>query len=159
MKLKIHQVITSDAAWRHRASVWGWAKAVLVSCILAFIVSRFSNGPKETLLGMIVCCAFWVIFLGRMMVFTMKLAAASIFVCVDGSVFIMDIKQKIHLKFQSPDDIPKITGDNENWLIADSLGNSVSLSKKAYPKLDMELPKAMLSAAANPTLYREAELS
>jgi hypothetical protein len=79
-----------------------------------------------------------------------------IFICSDGTLCIRLIGLKKNIHFDDMEHVI-VQRKDDNWLL-DNGTEQVELPTSAFPRLASELPKLMLSAKNNPTIYREYPL-
>lgn len=135
MNYKIQKVIKTDKKWLKKRLFTGWFCAIGLSCLLAFVASKFFTGDRGTMLGLILCMFAWVIIFSKTMILSLMTSASAIFICENGIVIVRIIAKKtvLHIK-----DLNKInlTRENDNWVLVDDENKRLLIPVKQYPTLD-----------------------
>jgi len=153
---KIHDVIKANSAWTNRRVLLRWFLYLVIAVLCAWGASTFCKTERGTSIGLVICCGIWTILFFCGLMTAMSAVASVIFVCSDGTLCIRLMGFRKFIRFE---DMEKVTVPREgNKWVLDNGNEQVELPVAAFPQLDTELPKLMLSAKNNPTIYREYPL-
>lgn len=153
---RIHDVIKASPAWTNRRVLLHWLRYAVIAIFAAWAASTFCKTQKETTFALIVCCCLWAVLFFKGLSAAMTAVASVIFICTDGTLCIRLIGLKKNIHFDDMEHVI-VQRKDDNWLL-DNGTEQVELPTSAFPRLASELPKLMLSAKNNPTIYREYPL-
>ena len=153
---RIYDVIKANGAWTNRRVFERWLLYVVIAILAAWFASVFSKSESDTTIALMICCGLWAVHFFFGLMSAMTAVASVIFICSDGTLCIRLMGLRKFIRFEEMENVT-VQRNGNKWLL-DNGSEQLELPVSAFPQLDIELPKLMLAAKNNPTIYREYPL-